>query len=290
MLPETYSFISGLAQEARTLGMETLVEIHGYYRDQIEIARHVDRVYDFALPPLVLHTLFRADARALKAWLAISPRNCITVLDTHDGIGIVDAGADPADRTGRPGLLSPADLDTLVETIHVHSHGASRRATGAAANNLDVYQVNCTYYDAVGRSDRDYLIARAIQFFAPGVPQVYYVGLFAGENDVALLKRSHVGRDINRHHYTPAEIDAALARPVVQDLLALIRLRNTHPAFAGEFAVVDSLDNVLHLKWTHGSDWIELRVDLTRRGANIQFSDSGSAKTHALFAHVSLPD
>nr|UVY99314.1 sucrose phosphorylase [Agrobacterium fabrum] len=53
-------------------------------------------------------------------------------------------------------------------------------ATGTAASNLDLYQVNCTYYDALGRNDDDYLIARAIQFFAPGIPQVYYVGLLGG--------------------------------------------------------------------------------------------------------------
>ena len=82
-------------------------------------------------------------------------------------------------------------------------------ATGAAANNLDLYQVNCTFYDALGRRDNEYLIARAIQFFAPGIPQVYYVGLLAGVNDMDLLARSRVGRDINRHYYTPAEIGSS---------------------------------------------------------------------------------
>ncbi len=233
----------------------------------------------------MLHTLFRADARALKAWLAISPRNAITVLDTHDGIGIVDAGADPADRVGRPGLLPPADLDALVETIHARSAGASRRATGAAANNLDLYQINCTYYDALGGDDRAYLVARAIQFFAPGVPQVYYVGLLAGENDLALLDRSQIGRDINRHHYTPAEIDAALTRPVVRDLLALIRLRNSHVAFNGDFSLVETPDSVLHLRWMHAADWIELVVDLAALTADIRFTTAtGGVGHHELFA------
>ena len=74
-----------------------------------------------------------------------------------------------------------------MEIIHEKSGGQSRSATGDAASNLDLYQVNCTYYDALGRNDRDYLIARAIQFFAPGIPQVYYVGLLAGTNDMELL-------------------------------------------------------------------------------------------------------
>ena len=216
MIPETYDFIAELSRRARGLGIEVLVEIHSYYREQIEIARHVERVYDFALPPLVLHALFTGKSGPLKQWLAISPRNCVTVLDTHDGIGIVDVGAHAADRQGKPGLLPPDELDALVETIHEKSQGQSRQATGASASNLDLYQVNCTYYDALGRDDRAYLLARAIQFFAPGIPQVYYAGLLAGPNDMELLMSTKVGRDINRHYFSPAEIKNALERPVVQ--------------------------------------------------------------------------
>lgn len=285
MIPETFRFIADFAADARRFGIEVLVEIHCPYRQQIEIARHVDRVYDFALPPLVLHALYRGSAAALKAWLAVAPRNAVTVLDTHDGIGIVDVGADPADRAGRPGLLPPAELDALVEGIHERSGGASRRATGASANNLDLYQVNCTYYDALGRDDRDYLIARAIQFFAPGVPQVYYVGLLAGGNDLDLLARSNVGRDINRHHYTPGEVGAALDKPVVRDLLALIRLRNGHPAFDGEFRIHESRDEALHVSWALGNDSVELRVDLAGRHVGIGGVRDGVRFTHDLFAH-----
>ena len=54
-----------------------------------------------------------------------------------------------------------------------------RLATGAAAANVDLYQVNCTFYDALGRDDDRYLLARALQFWTPGIPQVYYVGLLA---------------------------------------------------------------------------------------------------------------
>ncbi len=272
MIPETYDFISGLAARARARGIEVLVEIHGHHRDQIEIARHVDRVYDFALPPLVLHALLNRHATALKAWLAISPRNCLTVLDTHDGIGIVDVGAD---RAGHPGLIPPPELDALVETIHANSIGQSRQATGAAANNLDLYQVNCTYYDALGRDDTAYLLARAIQFFAPGVPQIYYTGLLAGHNDLDLLGRTKVGRDINRHYYTPSEIEAARRRPVVQALFGLIRFRNTHPAFAGDFSVGASSSRDLVLEWRSGSHRAVLAVDLGARTALVTHSTVG---------------
>ena len=260
MIPETFAFIAELSARAHRLGMEVLVEIHSHYLQQIAIAKQVDRVYDFALPPLVLHALYARDAAPLARWLAISPRNAVTVLDTHDGIGVVDVAAD---ATGAPGLLGPAALHDLVEHIHGRSGGQSRQATGGAASNLDLYQVNCTFYDALGRNDDDYLIARALQFFAPGIPQVYYVGLLAGTNDMDLLARSNVGRDINRHYYTSAEIDAALASPVVQRQIALIRFRNTHPAFSGHVQIDSPADDRIDITWTAGQERAALSVDLT---------------------------
>ena len=279
MMPETFDFIGEFAAQAQALGMEVLVEIHSHYQRQIEIARRVDWVYDFALPPLVLHALFFKTAEPLKRWIGVRPANALTVLDTHDGIGIIDIGADPSDRAGKPGLVPPAELDALVERIHAQSGGQSRQATGAAASNLDLYQVNCTFYDALGRDDRAYLVARAIQFFMPGVPQVYYVGLLAGENDMALLAHSGIGRDINRHHYSRAEIDAALARPVVTRLLQLIRLRNEHPAFNGRFTLESSAASVLHLRWQDGERWAELCVDLQDLAHRLALSDgAGGAR------------
>lgn len=266
MIPETFEYIAGLTSKARSLGIEVLVEVHSHYRKQIEIARQVDRVYDFALPPLVLHALYRRDARPLAHWLSISPRNAVSVLDTHDGIGVIDVGAD---TDGNPGLLTPEEIDLLVETIHRRSRGQSRRATGAAASNLDLYQVNCTFLDALGGRETDYLIARALQFFAPGIPQVYYVGLLGGSNDMELLARSGVGRDINRHYYTAAEIDAALRRPMVQKQMELIRLRNTHPAFAGQFRVTTPEDHRIELQWELREHRIALRVDLSGPSAVI---------------------
>lgn len=263
MLPETYEFIEALSARAHERGIEVLVEVHSHYQDQIELARRADRVYDFALPPLVLHALYQRDATPLKEWLTISPRNCVTVLDTHDGIGVRDVGADPSAPTRRPGLLSPTAISNLVEGIHSRSQGQSRLATGSSASNLDMYQVNCTYYDALGRDDRAYLLARALQFFAPGVPQVYYVGLLAGRNDVDLLNRTGVGRDINRHYYSRDEVRAALATPVVRQLCALIRLRNEHPAFNGVFSVADTPPDHVHLAWRQGAPAVALEVDLS---------------------------
>jgi len=278
MLPETFEFIETLRRSAETRNMDVLVEIHSHYQTQIDIAGRVSWVYDFALPPLVLHTLFAADSTALKRWLAIAPRNCFTVLDTHDGIGIVDVARD-GDRAG---LLGDSQIEDLVDEIHRRSNDQSRLASGHAASNLDVYQVNTTFYDALGCDDGLYLLARAMQFFAPGVPQVYYVGLLAGENDMELLKETGTGRDINRRHYSTDELHAAMRKPVVASLLALIRMRNSASGFQGEFDMPDCSNDSLHMRWRNGGNWIDLLVDLGRGRGEITRCENGRTSRYEI--------
>jgi len=273
MTAYTLAFIDELTARARELGVQVLVEIHAHFERQIAIGVAVDRVYDFALPPLLLHSLYTGDAAPLRRWLGVRPANAVTVLDTHDGIGVIDVGPDQMGE-GRPGLLTPAQVHALVEGIHEHSGGQSLQATGWAATNVDVYQVNCTYYDALGRDDASYLLARAVQFFTPGIPQVYYVGLLAGGNDMDLLARSGVGRDINRHHYTRSEIDRDLTRPVVVALVGLIRHRNTHPAFAGTCAV-GGQDDRIRLTWTDGAHTTSLDVSFGSGRATLTWTGPG---------------
>lgn len=268
MINETYEFIDKLTEKAKAKGIEVLVEIHSYYKTQIEIAKRVDYVYDFALPVLVLDTLFNKNASSLKKWLEVSPRNAITVLDTHDGIGIVDVGAEG----DNPGLIEGAILSKIVDQMHVNSKGNSLKATGGAASNLDLYQVNCTYFDALGRDENAYLIARAIQFFVPGIPQIYYVGLFAGENDMELLDKTNVGRDINRHYYTKNEIKEHLKRPLINDLKELMLLRNNHPAFNGDFNLIETSENMLNIKWINNNHSAELFIDLIAMKMQTNFS------------------
>jgi sucrose phosphorylase len=278
MTAETFAFISDLTERARSRGLEVLVEIHSYWQLQVEIAEKVDWVYDFALPPLLLHALFSGSAERLRHWCRIRPRNAVTVLDTHDGIGVIDVGPDQNDPH-RLGLLDAAELDDLVEGIHDASQGASRLATGVAASNLDLYQVNCTFYDALGADDDAYLIARLVQLFLPGIPQIYYVGLLAGHNDVELLHQTGVGRDINRHRYTPAEIEAALERPIVAALCAGLRLRNGHPAFAGTWELADGSEHELGMRWVAGDEVTALTVDVAARTFEVRWSDHGTTRT-----------
>lgn len=268
MINETFDFIAKLTKKAKNKGIKVLVEIHSYYKTQIEIAKRVDYVYDFSLPVLVLDTLFNKDASNLKNWLTVSPRNAITVLDTHDGIGIVDV----ASENGEAGLINDEDLTKIVDQIHINSNKNSLKATGAAASNLDLYQVNCTYFDALGRDKKAYLMSRAIQFFVPGIPQVYYVGLFAGENDMDLLAKTNVGRDINRHYYTKNEIHDHLERPLIKELKELMLLRNNHDAFNGDFNLLKSEKHILHIKWTKKEEFAEMRIDLKVMKMDINYS------------------
>ncbi len=273
MTPEAQAFIERLRAYAAERGATVLVEVHGHYRQQVELAGTVDWVYDFALPPLILHALHAHDPAPLGRWLDVRPANCVSVLDTHDGIGIVDIGPS-ALLPGVPGLLEAGQIDALVESIHAATGGSSRLATGAAASNLDLYQLNSTFYAAVGEDDRRYLLARLVQLFLPGIPQVYYVGLLAGGNDVELLERTGVGRDINRHHYTAAEVEAALKRPVVAAQLAAIRLRHQHPAFGGGHTW--TLDGTrLLVAWQHGDERASLDVDFADLRHRVSFTRAG---------------
>jgi sucrose phosphorylase len=266
MIPDTFAFIADLTAQAHALGLEVLVEVHGHHQDQIDVARQVDWVYDFAMPPLVLHALYTRDVSRLMRWLEIRPLNAVTVLDTHDGIGVQDVD----------GLLERKHVASLVETIHERSRGESRQASGSAASNVDSSQINCTFYDALGRRDAEYLIARATQCFVPGIPQVYYVGLLAGHNDMELLRRTAVGRDINRHYYTASELEQQLKRPVVQTQLALLRLRNTHPAFQGTFQTAAPAAGRMTMAWRNGAEFARLEVNLTDMSAGITCSRAGA--------------
>ncbi len=259
MTEESARLVERISTYAHDRGAQVLLEIHGHFELQVEIARTVDFVYDFALPPLLLHALGQGDADPLARWLSVRPANSISVLDTHDGIGVVDVGPS-ATSPSRPGLLDEQQIDALVAGIHANSGGTSLLATGQAASNLDLYQVNCTYYEALGCDDRALLIARLVQLFLPGIPQVYYVGLLAGRNDVDLLHATGVGRDINRARFAPADLEAALARPVVRRQLAAIGLRSAHPGFDGD-CTIHCAGSALRITWRNGSEVLELGVD-----------------------------
>lgn len=262
MTAETFDFIDDLSERVHDRGMGVLVEIHSHFETQIEVGRRVDRTYDFALPPLVLHSIHTGSFVALKRWLAVAPHNAVTVLDTHDGIGIIDVGP----SGDRPGLLNLDEIDALVDQIHTSTNGESLEATGAAASNLDLYQVNSTFFSALGCNDDAYVVARLIQLMCPGIPQIYYAGLLAAENDMTRLERTGVGRDINRPSFSVDDVERAMERPVVRRLLDLIRLRSTHRAFDGDFSLGGGPDHIIEMTWTNDGHRVSAVIDVRAMG------------------------
>jgi len=259
--PETWDILARTRDILAPRGVEILPEVHEHYTLQLKLAERGYWVYDFALPMLLLHALSTGETGELAGWLRICPRKQFTTLDTHDGIGVVDvAGLLTDEQTGRVKDLV-FSRDATVQEIHVPG----------AYHALDIYQLNCTYYSALGENDDAYVLARAVQVFAPGIPQVYYVGLLAGRNDLVLVRRTRHGRDINRHAYTLGEIEKEVERPVVRRLLALCRFRSSFPAFAGECEVKTD-GPVLTITRTSGGHTAALTADMRSYSCSIAYS------------------
>lgn len=267
--PDVYDilkWINGIAQEH---GVETLPEVHDHSSYQYAIALHGMHPYGFALPPLLLYSLLDANSVHLKNWLRMCPRNQLTVLDTHDGICIPDV----------EGVLPKTEIQALIDNVSARSADPILRRSAANVHSVGaIYQLTCTYYDALKRNDDAYIAARAIQFFAPGIPQVYYVGLLAGHNDHELMEQTGELRDINRHRYTLDEIDAAVQQPVVRRLLALMEFRCRYPAFDGVFHLMYSNESSVAMCWRKDEYRCELFVDLNFRKTTIGYVDVKSKR------------
>ena len=128
------------------------------------------------------------------------------------------------------------------------------------------YQVNATYYSALGEDDKKMLFARAVQMFMPGKPQVWYLDLFAGRNDHDAVARAGAGghKEINRTNLSLKQIDKALEKEVVKKQIELLRLRNTHPAFSGDSKVsVTAEGSRMCFRWENDEHSITLKADFS---------------------------
>ena len=252
--PDIWELLYEIENIVKEEGAEILPEIHEHYTIPMKIADKGFWIYDFALPVLTLHALYNHTGKYLKNWMEMCPMKQFTTLDTHDGIGIVDV----------KDLLPDEEIEIVKEQLYKQGANVKKIYSSEAYNNLDIYQVNTTYYSALGNNDDAYLLARAIQFFAPGIPQVYYVGMLVGSNDIELMEHTKNGRDINRHYYSKEEIEDEQDRTVVQKLKELMILRNTHPAFSLDGTIEIQIDgDRLIITRKYGSDSITLKSNLT---------------------------
>jgi len=270
--PEVWELLEWLQDCVAPFGVEILPEVHENHTYQLKLSDKGYWAYDFALPMLVLHTLYHHSNKRLIAWLKICPRKQITTLDTHDGIGIVDVQE----------LMSQEEIDRTIEGLYDKGSQAKRIYNTEAYNNLDLYQMNCTYYSALDCNNDSYICARILQFFTPGIPQVYYVGLLAGKNDIELVEKTKSGRSINRHNYALEEIDADIKKPVVQRLIRLMKFRNTYPAFDGEFKIEDTTENRIRLTWVLDIHQVTAHIDLKSYANRVTYYDETKHKNTSI--------
>jgi len=264
--PEIYEFIDWITGVANSLGIELLPEVHAKYSTQFKLAKHGNWIYDFILPYMILDTLINKSSGNLLEYLEVRPHKQFTMLDCHDGIPV---------KPDLDGLVSSADAKKLVDICIKRGSNLSLIYSDDQKDKdgFDVHQIRCSYYSVLNCDDDAYLAARAIQFFAPGIPQVYYVGLLAGKNDDEKVESTGEGREINRHNFSTTEIDEAMEKEVVQRLLQLIRFRNEYPAFNGEFKVLPCFEQEINLSWQKGDKSCILKIDLNNNRSVIEYID-----------------
>lgn len=255
--PDTWELLDRVKQLATRRRLKLLPEIHTSYEEGIHerIAEQGFVTYDFFLPGLVIDALTNADATHLERWirdLLDKDIRVVNMLGCHDGIPLLDLR----------GLLTDSQIGKLIATV---------KDRGGYVKDLHgkrkvYYQVNATFHSALGESDDALVLARAIQMFMPGKPQVWYLDLFAGRNDHEAVEHAGPGghKEINRTNLSLEDVRAGLQQPVVQRQLDLLRFRATFPAFGwdAECELVDTPAERLRITWRKDGHEATLDADL----------------------------
>jgi sucrose phosphorylase len=280
--PGTWEYLARIKALADKYDLVLLPEIHSVYGEQLhqKIAANGFPIYDFFFPGLVIHTLDHGTHKYLLRWineLIEKQISTVNMLGCHDGIPVLDLkGSKNGDTTGE-GLLSDEEIDAIVETI-TERGGRVKNLYGPDGKKIAYYQVNATFFSALGEDEQKLRLARAIQLFMPGTPQVWYLDLFAGKNDYAAADRGGTAghKEINRTTLSISDIEQGLKKSVVIDQLEMIRLRNTSPAFRGELTIGDTDEYQLELSWEHEGSSATLQADLQDFSFSISEKEVGS--------------
>ena len=273
--PGTWDYLRRLRGIAQKYDLTIFPEIHAEYGAGIheEIAQEGYPIYDFFFPGLVIDALDRGSNEALLQWIAdivSKGLQTINMLGCHDGIPVLDLRGKHVNGSYRPGLLSDEFIDATVERI-INRGGLTKNLYNADGKKIDYYQVNATFFSALGENEHKLRLARAIQMFMPGLPQVWYLDLFAGTNDYAAAERGRTAghKEINRTTLKIIDIESGLKRPIVRDQIDLIRLRNVSPAFTGEMKVSDTDPHLLEICWQHPKATATLKANLLNHGFTV---------------------
>lgn len=194
-------------------------------------------VYQFSLPPLVLHAVHRQDVRALCQWAASlnlpSTRTTwFNFLASHDGIGL----------NPLRGILPEPEILSLVEKLQ--QEGALVNWKNNPDGTRSPYEINVTYLDALSakassESERisRFILAHAVLLSFPGVPAVYIQSILGSRNDYEGVEKLGYNRAINRKKYSEGQVDSelnddnSLRNKIYQRLSALIAIRRAEKAF-----------------------------------------------------------
>ncbi len=264
--PETWEILQRLSDMAWACHIALLPEIHAEYREGTHrvLAEKGYLIYDFFLPGLIIDALERKSALYLKRWIDEIIKGgyqTVNMLGCHDGIPLLDLR----------GLLPDEDIEALIDVLK--QRGGIVKDLHGAKNMY--YQVNCTYTSALGDAKR-LAFARAIQLFMPGIPQIWYLDLLAGENDYDAVRRGGEGahKEINRTNFSLDEAMRRMALPVVQEQLELMRLRATHPAFSPNATVNSRCEgSSLTIIWENDGAHAELTADFATAKYSINTND-----------------
>lgn len=262
--PGTWELLTRIQEIANPYQLTLLPEIHAAYEEQIykKLSDKGYMTYDFFLPGLVIDAIENKRSNYLAAWARELVENDIKVvnmLGCHDGIPLLDL----------KGILPESDIQNLIDLI-VERGGLVKNLHGQ--KNM-YYQVNATYFSALGESEQKLLMARAIQLFMPGKPQIWYLDLFAGKNDHEAVKRAGASghKEINRTNLTLAEANEALKKEVVKKQIEMIRFRNTCKAFEeGAIIRIKEEEGALRITWNKDTVSAELMVDFVNERFEIR--------------------
>jgi sucrose phosphorylase len=280
--PGTWLYLEKLKNIADKYGLILVPEIHSEYGNGLheEIADKGFSVYDFFLPGLVIHALDHKTNRYLLRWmneLIEKKIETINMLGCHDGIPVLDLKGKHSDGISIAGLLNDSEIDEVIELI-LDRGGRVKNLYGPDGKKISYYQVNATFFSALGEDEKKFRLARAIQMFMPGLPQVWYLDLFAGKNDYAAADKGGIAdhKEINRTTLCMGDIEQGLKREIVQDQLEIIRLRNTSPAFKGTLTISNTDEYHLLLNWSNEGCTATLNADLRDCCFSIVHTDNTS--------------
>ncbi len=194
-------------------------------------------VYQFSLPPLVLHAVHRQDVKALSQWagslaLPSTHTTWFNFLASHDGIGL----------NPLRGILPESEILSLVEKLQ--QEGALVNWKNNPDGTRSPYEINVTYLDALSLQDSSdderiarFILAHAVLLSFPGVPAVYIQSILGSRNDYEGVERLGYNRAINRKKYTAGQVDSELNNKksirsqIYSRLSELIAIRRGESAF-----------------------------------------------------------